>query len=127
MTPGSNPPSLSVQEKIESIMQVSQQEGRWESIYLFSSEGLLLAGSSGSRDHSQDRLLEFAFSLIETTALLEKDLPVKEVTIRSKTRAYMVFRYFHAWDDALILAAVVRGRKGYKRAMSGLMKYIQEL
>jgi len=108
-------------------MQASQHEERWDCIYLFSSEGLLLAGSSGSGDHSRDSLLEFAFSLIETTALLENDLPVKEITIRSKTRATMIFRTFRAWDDDLILAAVVRGRKGYKRALSRLMKYIQEL
>ena len=118
---------MSLQEKIESVMQTSHQEERWESISLFSSEGLLLASWGGSEDVTQDSLLEFAFSLIETTHLLEENMTVKEINIRSQGRRRMVFSYFQAWEEALILAAVVQGRKGYKRAMGKLIKHIQSV
>ena len=125
--PASSQAEMSLQEKIESVMQTSHQEERWESIILFSSEGLLLASWGSSEDLTQDRLLEFAFSLIETTHLLEENMAVKEINIRSQGRRMMVFRYFQAWEEALILAAVVHGRKGYKRAMSRLIRHIQEV
>jgi hypothetical protein len=127
MTLKSYSPSLSVQEKIESQMQNFFEEERWETIVLFSSEGLLLAACGSSETHNQDNLLEFAFSLIGTTSLLKNDLPVKEITIQSKGRILLVFRFFEAWKETLILAAVVRGRIGYKRAMGKLMKHIRDL
>ena len=108
-------------------MQASHQEERWESIFLFSSEGLLLASWGSSEDLTQDRLLEFAFSLIETTHLVEENLPVKDITIQSRGRRHMVFRFFTACDESFILAAVIQGRKGYKRAIGKLIRHIEDV
>ena len=126
--PGISRPESAVplQERIELVMNSFHREDRWESIYLFSCEGLLLAGCGRSEDEKQDSLLEYAFSLIETSRLMEEK-SVREINIQIHGRRYMIFRYFTAWDESLILAAVVSGKKGYKRAIGRLIRHIQEV
>ena len=90
--------------------------------------GILATGNYPGKPRTVEELredLEFAFSLIESVRLLGNDLSVKEITIRGSERKTMIFKYFNAWDDELILAAVVSGRKGYKRAMGKLIKWLE--
>lgn len=112
---------------IENRMRVFLEEARWESVALFSSEGLLMAKGGASTAYEEEVLLEFAFSLLETARLTGNELPIKEITLKGKERKTLVFRYFNALNDELILAAVVSGRKGYKRALNNLIKEIQNL
>lgn len=81
---------------------------------------------SGTSDpYGEDQLLEFALSLVRAVNLLGGDLPVKEIWIRGRERKTMVFRYFRAWDEYMILAIVVSGEKGYRKALADVMKQIQ--
>ena len=116
-----------IQARIESIMKDYLKEERWESIFLFSSEGLLMAHSGISQIYNEEKLLEFSFSLIDTVKLLGSDSPIKEIIIRGKERKILIFRYFHALEDDLVIAAVVSGKKGYRRALSKLIKLIYSL
>jgi hypothetical protein len=111
------------QNEIESAMQSFELLQCWECIQLYSSEGLLMASCGQSPFYTQDHLLEFSFSLIETVRLLE-DAPIKEIVVRSAHHRRLVFRYFNTDQDILILAAVLHTRKGYKRAMTKLIKAI---
>jgi len=117
--------SLPLQQQLERSMKNFLEEERWEAMTLFSSEGLPMASTGYSLVYNQENLLEFAFSLIESVRLLGNDLPAREITIRGREGKTLVFKYFEAWDDELILAAVVTGRKGYKRAMGKLIKWLQ--
>lgn len=111
------------QYEIESAMQSFELLQRWECIQLYSSEGLLMASSGQSPFYTQDQLLEFSLSLIDTARLL-KDVPVKEFVIRSKHHRRLVFRFFDSSHDTMVLAAVLHTQKGYRRAMSTLVKAI---
>lgn len=115
---------LPIQSEIEAAMEAFRNEERWVSIFLFSSDGLIMASNGSSPDYGEENLLEFAFSLIDSVKLLEDDLPVKEITVKGRNRKTLVFRYFDAWDDELILAAIIAGRKGYRRALGKLIKLI---
>ena len=115
------------QETIERAMHSFGENDRWESMYLFSSEGLLMAHEGKSDTYNEENLLEFAFSLIETVQLLGGNIPVKEITIRGSERKLLVFQYIEAWEDNVILAAVVSGKRGYRRAMKQVIKQIQNI
>jgi len=116
-----------VQAEIEAAMRDSGEGERWESIFLFSSEGLLMARHGFSPAYDEENLLEFAFSLIGVVRLIENDLPVKEIVVKGKEKKRLVFRYFEAWGEQVVLAAVVSGRKGFRRAIGKLMRFIRGL
>ena len=117
----------SVQEQIEILMKMFSEEGRWESAFLFSSDGLLMARQGDSTDYRQERLTEYMFSMMETVHLLEDDHEVREIVLRGMHRKYLVFRFFDAWNELAVLAVVTSGRKGYRRALGKLIRTIQEL
>jgi len=117
-----------VQAVIENAMQeLGLNEARWESIALFSDDGLLMAACGESPLYDQESLLEFCFSLMNTVNLLGNDQPLQEIIVKAKDHRLLVFRYFHAWDENMILAAVIPGRKGYKRALNRLLAKIYSL
>ncbi len=115
---------LPLQDRIQQVMQTYREEDRWESIYLFSAEGFLMARDGVSASYNEDALLEFSLTLVSAVELLGDNMPVKEIIIRGKERKRLVFRYFEAWGSNLVLAAVITGRKGYIRAMDRLIKHI---
>ena len=116
-----------LQDRIEAVMKRFEDEARWEYTVLFSSEGLPLASHGKPTRYNEENLLEFAFSLIDAVRLLGDQPGVKELWIRGREGRNLVFRYFDAWGDPMILAAVVTGRKGYRKAMSDLVRHIQAL
>lgn len=116
----------SIQAKIETAMEVFGEGVRWESVFLFSSEGLLMARSGTSENYSEESLLEFSFSLSDLVNLIEDDLPVKEIIISGINKRKLVFRYFRAWDNPMVIAAVVSGKKGYRRALGRLINTIRQ-
>jgi hypothetical protein len=120
-------PESSLQHRIETFMKQYVEEGRWECILLFSSDGLLMAKSGTSGIYGEDQLLEFAFSLVRAVNLLGGDLPVREILIRGQEHKILVFRYFKAWDEYMVLAVVVPGKKGYRKALTDVVKQIQRI
>lgn len=117
-----------VQSVIEEAMsRFGLEEERWESMALFSSDGLPMASCGESPAYSREELLEFSFSLMETVDLLKSNDGLEEIVIRSRHKRLLVFRYFQAWDDTLILAAVLPGKKAYRRAVGRVIKKIRSL
>ncbi|HDQ44655.1 MAG TPA: hypothetical protein ENN17_04035 [bacterium] len=119
--------AYSVQSELESLMAESGNEGRWERMALFSGEGLLMAAAGDSPAVSQERLLEFAFAQIETVRMLEPVTDGTEITLRVPDDRLLVFRFFKAWDETLVLAAVANRRKGYRRAMGRIVARIRKM
>ena len=119
--------AMTVQAKIEAVMQEFYDEERWESIFMFSSEGLLMASYGNSPEHKLENILEFNVSLINTIQHLDHHMPVNEMTVREKRGKMIVFSYFEAWREKLSLAAVISGKKGFRRALGRLVKFIQNL
>lgn len=118
--------SASLQEQIESAMVQLGEGIRWEGIFLFSSEGLLLAGQGNPSVYREGDLVEFAFSLLEATRLLGKEIPVKEIILRVKENRLLCFHYFNALGDQVVLA-VLPSKKGYRRALKKLIRFISTL
>jgi hypothetical protein len=108
-------------------MKSFRKEERWESIFLFSSEGFLMASFGSSSDYDEDHLLELTFSLKDFLELLNDDLGNKEIAVQRIYKKKFIFRYFNAWGEQVVLAAVVSGRKGYRRALGKLIKLIRSL
>lgn len=118
--------SDSLQGQIESAMVRLGEGTRWEGIFLFSSEGLLLAGHGNPSLYREGDLMEFAFSLLGATRLLGEELPVKEITLRGKGNQLLCFHYFQALEDQVVLA-VLPSKKGYRRALKKLIRFISTL
>lgn len=118
---------MPIQKEIETAMELYNDKERWESIYLFSSEGFLLAHRGTAWDSGEENLLEFTFSIITSVKLAENCLSVEEIAIRAHDHKMLVFYYFDAWNDNMVLAAVVSGRRGYRRALRRLIKQIRSL
>ena len=73
---------IPLQAKIEAAMDTFQEQDRWETIILFSTEGLPMASHGRAAAVKESDLLQFAFSLIGTVRLLGETEPVKEVLDR---------------------------------------------
>jgi hypothetical protein len=116
-----------LQPAIEAAMRRFSENRRWQGLILLSGEGFPLASQGGTGPFAEDRLLEFAFSLNATAALLEKNRSVTEIVLRSGRGTRLVFRYFTAWGESLVLIGVIDGRFGYKRAMDKLVRFIQQI
>jgi len=121
------PESVSpVQADIETVMAEYCHEQRWESIYIFSVDGLKIAGWNPAGSYTEEVLLEFAFTLIHGAKLLG-GMAVKEIILRDSHRRQLVFHYVRASGGSFIIAAVAPGKKGFRRAMAKLEKQIYAL
>ena len=115
-----------LQSELERLMAEFANEDRWEAIMLFSSDGLLMAGYGESPILDSERLLEFAFSQMETVQMVGDDLPVKEIIIRAQSGRLLAFRYFEALGEQLVLAAVANRRKGFRNAMNIIIRHLKK-
>jgi hypothetical protein len=118
---------IPIQAKIEAVMDACQEGDRWESIVLFSSEGLPMASQGKASATPEGDLLQLAFSLLNTVRLLGEDGSVKEVIIRGDEHRLLSFHFFKAWGEPVILAAVTMRKRGYRRALVKLIHYIQQI
>ncbi|HHS12863.1 MAG TPA: hypothetical protein ENN03_03730 [bacterium] len=123
-TAGENP-SSSVQEAVEAAMDRHTEDSRWEAIYLFSSDGFVMARSGRTEMDLEACLLQFVFALTGTVELLDENQPAGEICIRTFKGRRLIFRFFKAFEESMILAAVTQGRKGYIRAMNSLIRELQ--
>jgi hypothetical protein len=121
------PDGIPVQARIEAAMDTYQEGDRWESIVLFSSEGLPMASQGPKDAYGEGDLLQFAFSLIEAVRLLGEGASEREVLIRGDQGKILSFHYFKAWNEPVILAVVASSKRGYRRAVSKLIRYIQDI
>jgi hypothetical protein len=118
---------IPVQARIEAAMDTCQELDRWESIVLFSSEGLPMASHGSSREYGEADLMQFAFSLADAVRLFGHSSPVREVVIRGDKSRMLSFHFFEAWGETVILAAVTSKNRGYRRAVARLIEAIRKI
>lgn len=118
------------QEVIEAEMRRVIAAGRYEMAHLFSEEGLVLAEAFGSRVIDRDRLAEVSVMFQEVRRLAETMGGIsrlREVIMEGYNRRKIVFRFFPAFGQEVILVAVVPPRTAYRQATNQLMRRIESI
>ena len=118
---------IPIQARIEAAMDTYQEGDRWESIVLFSSEGLPMASQGRGLAYPEGDLLQLAFSLLNAVRLLGEETPVKEVLVHGGEHRVLSFHFFKAWGESVILAVVMTKKRGYRRALTKLIQHIQQI
>lgn len=132
-------PTKVPQAAIEQKMAETVAAGVYEAAHLFSDEGLpiahaastLVANALGTSANTQnverDRIAEMAilFQDVRRMASLMGGISsLREVTIEGENRRKIVFRFFRAFEQQVILAVVVPPNKAYRQRTNELEKLI---
>jgi hypothetical protein len=133
MAIGVAPEVKTPQSAIEKAMQEILHNGVYEAVYLFSNEGLPLALAAPSTTNGDpataDRIAELAilFHDVRRMAMSMGDITsLREVNIEGVNRRKIVFRFFKAFEQDVVLAAVVPSNKAYRKVTNELEKLIVE-
>jgi len=122
------------QATIENAMQDILQKGFYDAVHLFSDEGLPLATAvnspgNGHQSKDQDSIAEMAilFHNVRRMAATMADISsLREVLIEGMNRRKIVFRFFKAFGQDVVLAVVVPANKSYRKVTNELEKLILE-
>ena len=123
----------SPQAVIEKAMRDILQKGFYDAVHLFSDEGLPLAtasntsGNGAPHSKDQDSIAEMAilFQNVRRMAAAMADITgLREVLIEGVNRRKVVFRFFKAFDQEVVLAVVVPANKSYRKVTNELEKLI---
>lgn len=121
---------LAPQEQIENFMQEVIALGNYEMAYLLSQEGLLLAQGQAAAVVPEDRLIELSihFQEIQQMADVMAGISeIKELAIEGNNRRKIIFRFFHAFGQAVVLALIIAPQKSYKGLTNKLIRLIQKI
>jgi predicted regulator of Ras-like GTPase activity (Roadblock/LC7/MglB family) len=118
-------PQVSIEKKMADILAT----GTYEAAYLFSDEGLPIAQASSTNGQQvdRDRIAEMAilFHDVRRMASLMGGISrLREVIIEGENHRKIVFRFFQAFGQQVILAVVVPPQKAYKQRTNELEKLI---
>jgi len=119
----------SPQELIENKMAAILGNGTYEAAYLFSDEGLPIAQASNAEGQQVDRdriaELSILFHDVQRMAAVMGGISsLREVTIEGENHRKIVFRFFNAFGQQVILAVVVPPKKSYKQRTNELEKLV---
>ncbi len=118
------------QSIIESRMREICSRGNYEMVHLFSNEGLPLAGFNQEYVITEDRLAELSLLLRKVrdmADLMGKISNVKEMIVEGYNHRKVIFRFFPAFDQEVVLAVVVPPRKAYRSLTNALIKLIENI
>ncbi len=118
------------QDIIEAKMLALIEAGRYEMAHLFSAEGLVMAEAFGSRVIERDRLAEVSVMFQEVRNLAETMGGIsrlREVIMEGQNRRKIVFRFFPAFGQEVILVAVVPPRTAYRLVTNQLVRLIESI
>ncbi len=121
---------LTPQEKIQSFMTEVIKDGNYETAYLFSDEGLTLASSTREDIISEDRFVEMSvlFQDIQKMADVMGGIDnIRELIIEGYNKRKIIFRFFHAFDQNVVLALIVPPRKTYRGLTNKLIRLVQKI
>jgi hypothetical protein len=120
--------SSSPQFVIESKMQEILRNGNYDMVHLFSSEGLPLAECYHERVVPNDRLIELSLLFREIKKMADvmgKISNIKEVIVEGYNRRKIVFRFFQAFKQDVVLVMVIPPKKAYRSLTNSLIKTIE--
>ena len=118
------------QERIESFMKEVIALGNYEMAYLLSEEGLPLAQSKTAEVIPEDRLVEMSiiFQQIQQMADVMAGISeIKELTLEGTNKTKIAFRFFKAFDQSVILALIIPGKKAYRGLTNKLVRLIKKI
>ncbi len=121
---------LAPQELIESRMQAIVNLGNFEAVFLFTDEGLPLAKATAQDSSDEDRLAEMSLTFQNVKNLatsLGGIQRLKEVFIEGENHRKVVFRFFHALGNDLVLAAIIPPKRAYRKVTNDLQRLILTL
>ncbi|MFQ5750712.1 MAG: hypothetical protein ACE5HI_01840 [bacterium] len=119
-------PQLIIEQKMKEI----SDHGNYDMVHLFSNEGLPLAEYFNDRIIEQDSLLELSllFREIKNMAdVMGKISNVKELIVEGYNQRKIVFRFFHAFNQEVVLAIVVPPKKSYRALTNLLVRSIEKI
>jgi predicted regulator of Ras-like GTPase activity (Roadblock/LC7/MglB family) len=118
-------PQVTIEHKMAEILGL----GTYEAAYLFSDEGLPIAQASNANGQQVDRdriaELSILFHDVRRMASVMGGISrLREVIIEGENHRKIVFRFFNAFAQQVILAVVVPPQKAYKQRTNELEKLI---
>jgi predicted regulator of Ras-like GTPase activity (Roadblock/LC7/MglB family) len=118
-------PQMTIEKKMDEILGL----GAYEAAYLFSNEGLPIAQASSTNGQQvdRDRIAELSILFHDVRRLagvMGGISRLREVTIEGENHRKIVFRFFNAFGQQVILAVVVPPQKAYKQRTNELEKLI---
>ena len=122
--------NYSPQEKIENFMSEVIKLGNYETAYLMSEEGLTLAHSLVDEVIPEERLIEMAviFQDIQKMADVMGGISeIKELVMEGHNKRKIIFRFFNAFDQKVILSFVIPPKKTYRGLTNKLVRLIQKV
>ena len=119
----------SPQELIETKMADILGQGTYEAAYLFSDEGLPIAQASNAEGQQvdRDRIAELSILFHDVrrmAAVMGGISSLREVIIEGENQRKIVFRFFNAFGQQVILAVVVPPKKSYKQRTNELERLV---
>lgn len=120
----------SPQAVIEERMKEIAASGHYDMVHLFSNEGLPLAEYYNEKIVDKDRLAELSLLLRrvrEMADLMGKISNVKEMIVEGFNGRKIVFRFFGAFDQEVVLAIVVPPKMSYRARTNSLIKMIESI
>jgi len=105
-------------------------EGRYDMVHLFSNEGLPLAECYNEDVIKKDRLAELSIMLREVRHMADvmgQISNIKEMIVEGFNNRKIVFRFFQAFDQEVVLAIVVPPKTAYRSLTNSLVRMIESL
>jgi hypothetical protein len=121
---------LTPQAKIEHELSSIINLGNWECAYLFSSEGLLLAGVKGQSDFDQNQAIEIVYAVNDAIHFLDHSSifsGMNEILMVSQSRRKISVRTFDAFQQKVSLVLVVPKGKTYRSHTNRLISKIKKI
>lgn len=114
---------------IQDAMHAILESGNYDMVHLFSSEGLPLAECYKNGILPKDRLAELSIlfrELKKMADLMGQISNIKELILEGNNQRKIVFRFFQAFNQEVVLAIVVPPKKSYRGLTNTLIKTIEE-
>ncbi len=121
---------LTPQAVIEAELAKVINLGNIECAYLFSGEGLLLAGSQGRSDFNHNQALEIMYSVNDALLFIQNSpgfIAAQEILLVAMNRRKIVVRTFPAFQQQVSLILVIPPAHTYRSHTNRLITKIQKI
>lgn len=115
---------------IQDAMRAILESGNYDMVHLFSNEGLPIAESYNNGIVPKERLVELSIlfrELKKMADLMGQISNIKELIVEGNNHRKIVFRFFRAFNQEVVLAIVVPPKKSYRGLTNSLIKTIEQL
>ena len=122
--------SVAPQVKIENFMKEVMKLGNYEMAFLLSQEGLTLAQAQNETIVPEDRLVELSIQFQEIQKMADVMggiSEIRELVIEGHNKRKIIFRFFKAFEQSVVLALIIPPRKTYRGLTNKLVRLVQKI